>query len=83
MLTILAEAIMQALTEAGERVWVVTRPRNDVSGLVPRPTQVVPAWDYHAAARQVAEDADPLLVAAAKADPTDRTAGFRAYGACY
>ncbi|MBV7707635.1 hypothetical protein NOVA_33115 [Nocardia nova] len=69
--------------DAGEPVWVVTRPRNDASGLVPRVTQTVPAWDYAAAARRLEAGCDPELVAAAKANPTDRTAGFRAYGVCY
>lgn len=55
----------------------------DAAGLVPRPAGAVPAWDYRAAAAQTEADRDPVLVAAAKANPTDRTAGFRAYGACY
>ncbi|AVH20758.1 hypothetical protein C5B73_04015 [Nocardia cyriacigeorgica] len=42
--------------ETVESVWVVTyrpgEPRNGASGLVPRRTSAVPAWDYYAAARR-------------------------------
>ncbi|MFQ6230486.1 hypothetical protein [Nocardia sp. NPDC002869] len=65
--------------------WVVTypfgEPRNGASGLVPRSVSRVPAWDYHRAAQETPVR-DRSAVEAAKANPTDRMAGLRAYGLC-
>ncbi len=82
------DGVVEAAFSSGDvdaplRVVTDIEPRNDAAGLVPRSEYAGPAWDYSAAARRWESECDPALVAAAKANPADRTAGFRAYGMSY